>query len=186
MKMTEYQRKLVETHLYIVDRIIRKKIVLSKQPLMSYEDLYQIGCEALCRAALKYEPARGSFEPFGARYVYNAMIDHCRVQNCVARHTAELQLGDNGEPIAFRDLGDDPDHDGIVAGKKLNEVLMEAEKRHAGITQRGIEAIQLKSLGYSSREIAEKNGTTVNNVNAWISRARRKLREDPAIAEQFI
>ncbi len=185
MKMTEYQRKLVETHMYLVDRIIRKKIALSKQPLMSYEDLYQIGCEALCRAAMKYEPSRGSFAPFGAKYVYNAMIDHCRIQNCVARHTVELQVGDNGEPIVFRDLSDDLDLDGIVSGKKLQEVLRDCEKRHAGVTQRGIEAIRLKSLGYSSREIAEKNSTTVNNVNAWISRARRKLLEDPAVAEQF-
>lgn len=30
----------------------------------------------------------------------------------------------------------------------------------------GIEALELKSLGYTSREIAERYSTTVNNVNA--------------------
>lgn len=81
MRMTEYQRKLVESHLGIVDRIIRSRISVSNQPLLSYEDLYQVGSEALCRAAMNYDPARGGFEPFGGRCVYNALIDHCRIQN---------------------------------------------------------------------------------------------------------
>ena len=183
MKMTEYQRKLVETHLHVVDRVIRQRISPSGRPLMSYDDFYQIGCEALCRAAMQYEPARGSFEPFGYRYVYNAIIDHCRAQNRVSRHIAELQVDEDGEPIVFRSLGEDPDLDGIVAAKNLHEILRECEKRHAGITRRGIEAMRLKSLGCSSKDIAEKYGTTVNNVNAWISRARKKLKDDPAITE---
>ncbi len=183
MKMTEYQRQLVETHMYIVERVIRRRISPTKQPLMSYEDFFQIGCEALCRAAMRYEPERGSFEPFGSRLVYNAMIDHCRAQGRVSSHTAELQLDEDGEPIAFRSFGDDPDLDGVMAARKLNEILIETEKRHEGIIRLGIEAIRLKSLGYSTRDIAEKNGTTVNNVNAWISRARKILHEDPAIAE---
>ncbi len=58
-------------------------------------------------------------------------------------------------------------------------------KRHAGITRRGLEAMRLKSLGCSSKNIAEKYGATVNNVDAWISGARKRLCEDPAAAERF-
>ena len=36
----------------------------------------------------------------------------------------------------------------------------------------------MKQCGYTSKEVAEHFGTTVNNVNAWISRARAKLRKE--------
>ena len=57
MKMSAYQRELVEQHLDIVDWVIRCRINVSDRPLQTYEDFYQIGCEALCRAAMKYDPA---------------------------------------------------------------------------------------------------------------------------------
>ncbi len=42
MKMTEYQRQLVETHMYIVERVRRGRVNQTKQTLMSYRELYQI------------------------------------------------------------------------------------------------------------------------------------------------
>ena len=57
MKMSAYQRELVEQHLDIVDWVIRCRINVSGRPLQTYEDFYQIGCEALCRTVLPPEPA---------------------------------------------------------------------------------------------------------------------------------
>ncbi len=37
--------------------------------------------------------------------------------------------------------------------------------------------------GYEATEIAKHYDTSVNNVNAWISRARSKLRNEPALLE---
>ena len=74
-KMTEYQCKLVEENLDIIDWVIRCRVKVNGQVLQTYEDFYQIGCEALCRAALAYYPERGTFSPLGSRYVYNAIID---------------------------------------------------------------------------------------------------------------
>ena len=37
----------------------------------------------------------------------------------------------------------------------------------------------VKALGLGTREIAEKYGTNVHNVNAWISKARKKLYAEP-------
>ena len=74
-KMTEYQCKLVEENLDIIDWVIRCRVKVNGQVLQTYEDFYQIGCEALCRAAMAYHPERGTFSPLGSRYVYNAIID---------------------------------------------------------------------------------------------------------------
>ena len=183
MKMTEYQRRLVEEHLGIVDWVIRCRIKVTGQPLLSYEDFYQIGCEALCRAAMQYDPKRGSFEPFGSRYVYNAMISHCRKENSHTYHAANLSVDEDGDPCLFRTLGEEPDFESGITSALLREILAEYRKQCSGIMKRGVEAIELKSLGYSTREIAKRYGTTVNNVNAWISRARSRLRSDPRLLE---
>ena len=60
----------------------------------------------------------------------------------------------------------------------LARVVSACKKDFSGVARLGIEALELKSLGYSSREIAERYSTTANNVNAWISRARSKLMSD--------
>ena len=44
-----------------------------------------------------------------------------------------------------------------------------------------MEAIELKLKGYEATEIAKHYDTSVNNVNAWISRARSKLRNEQAL-----
>jgi len=57
--------------------------------------------------------------------------------------------------------------------------LQQCKRRYSGVALKGIEAIELKSLGFDTRDIAERYGTSINNINAWISRARSKLREEP-------
>ena len=42
---------------------------------------------------------------------------------------------------------------------------------------------EMKLKGYEATEIAKHYDTSVNNVNAWISRARSKLRNEPALLE---
>lgn len=185
MKMTEYQRALVEQHLSVVDWVIRCRINVSSRPLLTYEDFYQIGCEALCRAALNYDPQKGSFEVFGSRYVFNAMIDHCRKQNGAAARSANLQIDEDGFADLFQFGFEEPDYDAIVSSRQLRKRLSACKSRYSGVALRGIEAIELKSLGFSTREIADRYGTTVNNVNAWISRARYKLLNDPEMRALF-
>ena len=177
--MTNYQRELVETNLDIVDRVIRRCIKVSARPLLTYEDFYQVGCEALCRAAMKYNPELGSFEAFGSKTVYNAMIDYCRKQNGAASRIADLLVDeDSNEPVAFEFVGDDPEYADVLILRQLHAQFEEVKSRYSGIALRGIEAMELKCYGFTTTEIAEKYGTTVNNVNAWISRARSKLKKD--------
>ncbi len=185
MKMTEYQRALVEQHLSVVDWVIRCRINVSSRPLLTYEDFYQIGCEALCHAAMNYDQQKGSFEVFGSRYVYNAMIDHCRKQNGAAARSVNLLIDEDGDADLFQFGSEIPDYDAIVFGRQLRKCLSACKSRYSGVALRGIEAIELKNLGFSTREIANQYGTTVNNVNAWISRARSKLRNDPELQTLF-
>ena len=79
--MTDYQDALVLENLDLVNWVIRTRISIPNRPLLTYDDFYAIGCEAICRAALKYQPDMGAFAPFACRYIYNAIVDHCRAMN---------------------------------------------------------------------------------------------------------
>ena len=52
--MTDYQDALVLENLDLVNWVIRTRISVPNRPLLTYDDFYAIGCEAICRAALKY------------------------------------------------------------------------------------------------------------------------------------
>lgn len=67
--MTDYQEALVLENLDLVNWVIRTRISIPNRPLLTYDDFYAIGCEAICRAALKYQPdkpissAEGASQP---------------------------------------------------------------------------------------------------------------------------
>lgn len=172
-RMTDYQRQLVEEHMNLVDRVIKKHFTVSGGAYMSYEDLYQTGCEALCRAAMYYRPDYGTFYALAQKCIYHAMIDYCRKVNTSKR---KITAKDIREIERYYEA-----HPSFTATTIRANTLMflgEYAKRYTGIAQKGVEAMMMKQCGYSSREAAEHFGTTVNNVNAWISRAREKLRKE--------
>lgn len=61
--------------------------------------------------------------------------------------------------------------------------LAACKEKYNGVARKGVEAIEMKLKGYEATEIAKHYDTSVNNVNAWISRARSKLRNEPALLE---
>lgn len=181
--MTDYQRELAANHLFLVKEVVQKRMKVSNLPLLSYEDFYAIGCEALCRAAMAYLPSRGEFAPLACRYIYNALIDHVRHQNYSNSFTASPYMDDNGECTIYDLIGSTVDMDEKAYGVSVMSALGKCKAKYSGITLKGIEAIELKLLGHETREIADLYGTSVNNVNAWISRARSKMRDDPDMAK---
>lgn len=54
--LNDEQRRLVEEHLDIIDKVLRKTIHFNSGICgMEYDDLYQIGAIGLCKAAVTYQ-----------------------------------------------------------------------------------------------------------------------------------
>lgn len=66
---------------------------------------------------------------------------------------------------------------------ELNNLLDMAEDQAEGVTAKGIRAIRLMADGYTCREIGEQMGANANNVTAWVSKARKYLKTNPALLE---
>lgn len=181
--MTEFENRLVIENLDLVDKVICTRITWrASSVLMTYEDLQAVGREALCRAAMHYNPQSGPFAPFARKCIYNAVIDHCRNENAVRRMTGGS--GDNEYGLDLIDKAGTRDSGGGLADAlAARHLLNRYKKKYTGISKLGVEAIEMKLLGFSSREIANKYGTSVSNVNAWISRARKKMKQEEEIQE---
>lgn len=184
-KLTSEQSELVSANLDVVKEVIYFHINVNELiDGLGYDDLYQIGCMALCRAAMTYNGSV-QFKTYAGVVVRNKLIDHCRA--VIVKHrrsyTTSLKIGTNdNEDCEYDDSENlfsafDDGFDKIENAEALEALIM-AKQRYNGITLKGIEAIELKVKGYTGKEIADMYGTSPNLIGAWIARAASRLRKD--------
>lgn len=177
------QQELVAQNLNIVDIVIHKHITVRPDiPGMEYDDLYQIGSLALCKAATKFD-GRYLFSTFATAVVRNDLMEYCR--NSCRKQVTESLNADATESgsLAMLDVLRDPNPH---AAPVLRKALSAVKKNYSGCPLKGIEAMELKLKGYTGAEIAELYGVKNNMVTAWISRAAKRLRKDERFLAEFL
>ena len=170
MKLNSEQQSLVTEYLRVVEDVVRYQIRVNENVQgLGYDDLYQEGCMALCRASLTFNGSV-QFKTYAQAVVKNRLIDHCRQALRRHGHTASLEASDD---LSTED--NQPQADALAA-------LAKAKLRYTGVARQGMEAMELKIKGYTGPEIAALYHAKPNEVGAWISRARQKLLRD----EEFL
>lgn len=179
--LTEEQRKLAESHLHIVRRVIYESISLNEGIAdLGYEDMYQEGCFFLCKAAATYDSSRSQFDTYAKKVIKNGLISSIRKILYEHSHYAGICVDDKGD-LVFQNAAVSPEDESAsrIAAFETAEVLQSYAKHYEGITRLGIEALTKKILGTPLPDIAKEYRVTVNHAGAWISRAVSKLRNDP-------
>lgn len=75
MKLDKEQQKRVEENLGLVGKVIKDRVHgLDRNGIFTYEDLYQIGCIGLCKAAAT-DRGSGSFSTYAYRLIWNEICD---------------------------------------------------------------------------------------------------------------
>lgn len=156
--MTDYQDALVLENLDLVNWVIRTRISIPNRPLLTYDDFYAIGCEAICRAALKYQPDMGAFAPFACRYIYNAIVDHCRAMNYRLERSVEISEDENASLLDMLTCTS-VDFDETVTDATAMSALAACKEKYNGVARKGVEAIEMKLKGYEATEIAKHYDT---------------------------
>lgn len=166
------QKQLVEDHLYLVERMLKRHNRLyGRSPVTEWDDLYQTGCLALCRAAQHRDP-KLPFAPYACRAIQNAMIDYS-VQ--ISRYH---QI--HGPWEDFLEVADDnpPDPLQFLQETEILEILKDRHASSTGVVRKGIYSLVRKSMGYSSTDISRDFQVSSNSVRAWMSLAAKQLRAD--------
>ena len=192
MRLSLEQQKLVEDNLPLVRTVIKDKIHgVRNIGIFTYDDLYQIGCIGLCKAAYtdRYQYAvnrensnsdnRAQFSTYAYRLILNEIIT--KLEYATIRRseivTEAGALSNLIENSSYNGLEEDINQ--VELKNALTSALLDAEERATGVASKGIRALFFSSQGYTSTEIANvMGGISCHNVTAWISKARKFLKED--------
>lgn len=173
MKLNAEQQKVVNENMGLVGKVIKDKVHGAGQlGIYSYDDIFQIGCIGLCKAA--YTDKGGCFSTYAYRLIWNEICSALiyASKRTATEHPTDPEQLAKGSPMEETLLDD-------YAG--IETILSKALQDTGGVTAKGIKAIRLMADGYTSREIGELMGASANNVTAWISKARKFLRQRPEL-----
>ena len=175
MKLNDTQRALVSENLKLVHKVIHDRVHNPQQlGIFVYDDLVQIGCIGLCKAAATDKG--GTFSTYAYRLIWNEIcsaLEYASVRSARETVTDPELMARPGAASEIPDIG----------YLDLESLLTEAEIRASGVTAKGIQAIRLKAKGYTSREIGMILDAPVNHITAWIAKARAYLKADPRLQE---
>lgn len=169
MTLTTEQQKKVEENLGLVGKVIKDKVHgLTSVSIYTYDDLFQIGCIGLCKAAATDKG--GTFSTYAYRLIWNeicdALIKATRISG--REDTMDPQEGMlsyfSGPSVPSIDMG-------------LSPILAKIEEQANGIDAKGIRALRLSLAGYSSQEIGQMLNAQPGAVRMWMTKARRYLQK---------
>lgn len=169
MTLTQDQQKLVEENMGLVGKVIKDKVHgLDQLRFFTYDDLYQIGCIGLCKAASSDKG--GCFSTFAYRLIWNEICSALIYANRRTGRECELApeiLDVRQQEKEYSDL---------------HSVLVKIEAEATDAMAKGIRAIRLNAEGYSCAEIGQVLRESAKCVAARISRTRKYLKDQPALA----
>ena len=71
--------------------------------------------------------------------------------------------------------------DELLGQMDTADLLADCKRRYSGVARLGVEALELKVKGLSGADIARLYDAKPNQVGAWVSRAKAKMRKDIVI-----
>lgn len=169
MKLTKEQQLVVEQNMGLVGKVIKDRVHGTG---WSYEDLFQIGCIGLCKAAAT-DRGGACFSTYAYRLIWNEICDTLISDT---RRAAREQLSEEpallGTPVMSKSSTE--------LKLDLQSALRDARQGASPSVQKGIESLLLMDAGYTCREIGERMNAPANVVTAWVSKSRKYLqsRED--------
>ena len=173
MQLTEKQKLIVEENMGLVVKVINDKVRNVDQGIhYSFDDLFQIGCIGLCKAAATDKG--GCFSTYAYRLIWNEICDDLIRSSRIDRYHCYL----NEDHITSELIHwEDP-----CLNLLEQKVILEAVKERAiGMTAKGIACLELAAQGYTSAEIGKQMNAEAATVRMWMTSARRFLKEQPEL-----
>lgn len=176
MQLTVEQQKKVEENIGLVHRVIHDKCYAPYAAGMNiYDDLFQIGCIGLCKAAATDKG--GTFSTYAYRLIWNELCD--ALIYATRRQTKESAC----DVTPYTEADQEKDEGQLDLGMDIERLLDSIKAAAPPSTAKGLKAICLMAKGYTSREIGEQMGASANLVCAWVSKARKFLKSRPEIRQ---
>ena len=162
MKLTAEQQRKAEENMGLVGKVIADKVHGTYFGSFTREDLFQIGCIGLCKAAATDKG--GCFSTYAYRLIWNEI--------CTALISATRKASGE-QPVELPILEIRGAEESLTSTLELEDLLERGERAATGVVKKGIQAMRLRVNGYSTREIGVHLGAPDNYVTAWEAKARK-------------
>lgn len=173
MWLSKEQQIKAEENMGLVGKVIKDKVHgLGQAGMMEYDDLFQIGCVGLCKAAAT-DKGGGSFSTYAYRLIWNEICDalrHAQTRRCE-------QSVEDGALLNMEAPGS------MEEDSRLESLFAVLEQRADGAAAKGIRALRFSIDGYRSGEIGRIMGAQPGTVRMWMTKGRRFLMEQPELKE---
>ena len=168
MKLNLEQQKKVETNMGLVGKVIKDKVRnINSIPGYTYDDLFQIGCIGLSKAAATDKG--GTFSTYACRLIWNEICD------ALAYSTRKYSKEDSTDYVCLKYDYNSSKTQGNTKFE-LYDVLKSAKSNVSPSVALGIDAMLLMSNGYTAKDIGARFGKTTNTITALVSKAKKYLR----------
>nr|WP_325239456.1 sigma factor [uncultured Oscillibacter sp.] len=156
--LTPAQQTLVEQNMKLNKRTISSSIGTNEGVCgLGFNDLYQEGAIALCRAAAAYDGVSAKFTAYASTLIRNHLLDCCRAANARQKHLCSVPVGsaiDDDENLSSF-LESTPDYQ---TARQMDQIEMASllayyKKEYSGVTRLGIEALELKARDSAERTL---------------------------------
>ena len=176
MALTNEQQQKFSSNIGLVHKVIHDKLHPPFQVGMySYEDLFQIGSIGLCKAAATDKG--GTFSTYAYRLIWNEI---CDAMIYATRRQVNETICDVMPYIAAEQ---EVTEEIIGFHIDIEKAIIQAKADAPPSTAKGIEAMCLMAEGYTSSEIGRKMNASAKLVCAWVSKARKFLKERPEMMQ---
>lgn len=184
--------RLVEENLGLVRHVIKKYISSPRDMgAYSHEDLFQIGCIGLWKAAQSYDPTKSRFVTYACLLIRHELYDELGKLNRARKVTT---LEDTGFLDAISLEEPDPAEwtleeqiEQKVCNDQNRDIVWgtygKAKEEASEFIQKGIQALERMADGETCGEIAAAMQAPVNHVTAWMAKARKYLRSKPELRQ---
>ena len=171
--MTEEQKNKVEENIGLVWKVIADKLHGQTQfGMYTKDDIFQIGCIGLCKAILT--DTGGNFSTYAYRLIWHQI---CDALVYASRRQVRETTCDVLPKVSEEGKGD------AILKLDLEHAIAEAMVTAPNATAKGILAMKLMAAGYTSKEIGMQMNASDKLVCAWVSKARKYLRNQKGIQE---
>lgn len=170
-------------------RGVAVKAMTDQALIMEYDDAAQVGLEALCVAAKrfdfdKFDPSLGDidthFKAFAYLRIRGAVIDHARKNTFVKRRGIEKGLSypmvSLDAPISFCTDSEESTttrHLAAVSGDP--DLMLDFEAAIATLTEREKYVVLALAAGAKGRELADELGITESRISQLNAKAKDKI-----------
>ena len=135
----------------------------------------------LYKAAITFDDSRNvKFCTYATTVVANGLHIYCkRIQRQNKISVLPFEYSDFDEIITTAVIASEELLKEYIEMQDILEWLELLKNEYKGITKLGIESIQWKVMGLRGSDIAKLYGVKPNHIGAWISRAVKKIRDNP-------